>query len=101
MWHVTLLLLAVAAWCGLELARGQQMLKSPFLAVVGGSAVVLLFPAFVTRIEAARLIILLYVVLLVWAIARAAPYRRALAGVSMLLVWVNFGTLLAVLLWGL
>jgi hypothetical protein len=100
MWHVTGLLLAVGGWCGLELARARQLLKVPLLAVASSSAVMLLLPLFVTAIEIVRLFTVLYVVLLGFAIGLAAPHRRAIAGISMLLVWVNVGTLLTALLWG-
>jgi hypothetical protein len=100
MWYVTALLLAVGVWCGLELARARQLLKLPLAAVAGGSSVMLLLPLFVTTIEVVRLFAVLYLVLILWAIGRAAPNRRALAGISMLFVWVNVGTLLTALLWG-
>ena len=100
MWYVTALLLAVGVWCGFELARAQQLLESPFAAAAGGSGVMLLLPLFVTAIEVVRVFAALYIVLVLWAIGRAAPYRRALAGISMLFVWVNVGTLLTALLWG-
>ena len=101
MWQITVLLLAVTLWCGLELARARRIPKIPLATVVGGSALMLLLPLFATTIEALRLFTALYVWILVCAIALAAPYRRALAGVSLLLVWVNMGTLWRTLLWGL
>jgi hypothetical protein len=100
MWWVTALLLAVAVWFGFELARARQLLKVPFVAVVSGSTVILLLPLFVTTIEGLRLFALLYVVLLVWAIVRAAPYGRALGGIAAFLVWLNIGTVLTAMFWG-
>jgi|SRR6185295_11641871 len=99
MWYVTALVLALGVWCGLELARAQQMPKAPVLAVLGGSTVILLVPL-VADVGVLRLFVLFYAVLLAWAVVRAAPYRRALAGVSLLLVWANIGTFLVALLWG-
>jgi hypothetical protein len=101
LWYATILVLAVGVWSGLELARAGQLLKVPLLAVAGGSGLMLLLPLFVTTIEGVRLFALLYVVLLVWAIVRAAPYGRPLGGISLLFVWLNIGPFLTALFWGL
>lgn len=91
MWRITLLLVAVAAWGGIELWQGRRLRSWPFLAVLSGSfAVFLVLPAFSLRFwgasEGASAVLgvlnLGYLVLLAAAVGCAAGYRRPIAAVA-------------------